>query len=179
MKDLKEDFDFFVNYNRENTTYRSSWHYKWLFFRYLITRSGLFVLGLRLGYGLHRMPRLRAFYFFFFNIFWRCDVSPRATIGPGLYFPHPFGIVIGGLSVIGGNCVIFNDVTFGKKYPGTNDGMPTIGKTLIIGAGARLLGAIKIEDDVVVGCNSVVTKSIPAQRTVVGVNKISLNVYSR
>ena len=176
---LEADFDFFVSYDKSPAPPAGSWRYRWVLFRYLITQSGLFLFGLRLGGALAFVPRLQACYFLFFNIFWGCDIRARATFGPGMYFPHPFGIVIGPLAVIDGNCVMFNDVTLGKKYPGTIDGMPRIGKDTLIGAGARLLGDITLGDDIVIGCNAVVTKSVPTGHTVVGINQISPGTYKR
>lgn len=176
---LKADFDFFISYHKAPAAEPGSWRYRWLFCRYLVTQPGLFILGLRLGGALARASRLQALYFLFFNIFWSCDIRADASFGPGMFFPHPFGIVVAPRTVIGGYCVMFNDVTFGKKYPGTLDDFPRIGKNVLIGPGARLLGGITLGDDIVVGCNSVVTKSVPTGHTVVAVNQISAGIYPR
>ena len=177
IRALKADFDFFVSYHGADVPTPGTWRYRWVFFRYLVTQAGLFILGLRCGGALARFPRLQALYFLFFNILWGCDIRAGASFGPGMYFPHPFGIVVAPRTIIGGNCVLFNDVTFGKKYPGTADGFPQIGKNILIGPGARLLGDITLGNDIVVGCNSLVTKSVPTGHTVVGVNQMSRGTY--
>jgi serine O-acetyltransferase len=94
------------------------------------------------------------------NWIYRTDLSRRAEYGPGLYFPHPMGIVIGEKVTIGGRCVIFNDVTIGKKYPGTADSMPTIGAETILCVGSRILGGINICGGCVVAANAVISKDV-------------------
>jgi serine O-acetyltransferase len=99
------------------------------------------------------------------------EIAMRCEIGPGLCFPHTFGIVIGARR-IGRNAVIYHDVTLGAKemdmlYDPTK--RPLIGDNVVIGSGARVLGGIQIGDNAVVGANAVVTKSVPPNAVVGGI----------
>jgi len=98
------------------------------------------------------------------------EIDPRAEIGPGLKIIHGMGIIIGIEAKIGANAYIYNDITIG--YKGVEDegtGQAVIGNNVRIGTGARLLGNIEIGDNVVIGANSVVTKSFPADTVVAGI----------
>jgi serine O-acetyltransferase len=99
------------------------------------------------------------------------EVAPRCEIGPGIFFPHPSGTVIGA-GRIGSNVTIFQGVTLGAKEldMGFDVGLrPDIGDNVVIGAGAKILGGIHIGDNVVVGANSVVVASVECGRTVAGI----------
>ena len=92
------------------------------------------------------------------------EIGMDSEIGPGLYFPHTSGTVLGAKR-IGKNAVIYHNVTLGAKVPDLhNDGnlRPEIMDDVFIGAGAKVLGPVVLEDGVVVGANSVVLCSIPA-----------------
>lgn len=109
------------------------------------------------------------------------DIHPGCKIGPGLRLGHHMNIVIGPDAVIGCNAYIFNGITLGKKYPGTADKMPVVGDNVLIGTGAKLLGAIKIGNDAVIGANSLVINSFPDGCCLVGspaVNKKMGAVYA-
>ena len=98
------------------------------------------------------------------------EIHPGAQIGDGLFIDHGMGIVIGETAVIGDDCTIYHNVTLGGR--GNAKGKkrhPTIGNNVLIGAGAKILGAVTIGDNVNIGANSVVIKDIPADSTVVGV----------
>lgn len=142
------------------------------FYRY---RNGYFVTLLRLAdcldfFRLGWIPR------FFLNFFYGCDISSGCKIGP-VYFPHPFGIVIGGKVRVKGPVVIFNDVTMGKSYPGKVQNMPSIGGRVIISCGSRLLGDIEIGSEVVIAANAVVTKSIADSKTYIARENIVEGTY--
>jgi serine O-acetyltransferase len=99
------------------------------------------------------------------------EVSPRCEIGPGIFFPHPSGTVIGAWR-IGNNVSIFQGVTLGAKEldMGFNRGLrPEVGNNVVLGSGAKILGGIRIGDNVTVGANSVVVDSVDAGSTVVGI----------
>ncbi|MES9827637.1 MAG: hypothetical protein ABW201_05185 [Candidatus Thiodiazotropha sp.] len=92
---------------------------------------------------------LRKPYSYFMRFFFNCEISIDSVIGGGLYLPHPLGIVIGGNSIIGLNCTIYQMVTLGrsdlsvKKYP-------VIGNNVTLCKGASVLG------DVVIGEGSII-----------------------
>lgn len=106
------------------------------------------------------------------------EIAMRCEIGKGLYFPHTMGTVIGALR-IGENAVIYHGVTLGAKevdigYSETS--RPIVGNNVIIGSGAKLLGGITIGDNVVIGANSVVTKSLPNNVVVGGIPATILRI---
>jgi serine O-acetyltransferase len=99
------------------------------------------------------------------------EVAPRCEIGPGLFLPHPTGTVIGARR-IGSNATIFQGVTLGARELDMGFAAnlrPEIGNNVVIGAGAKILGGIRIGDNVTVGANSVVVKSVESGHTVVGI----------
>lgn len=104
--------------------------------------------------------------YFFYKILTSIEISPRAKIGPGLFFPHPQCIVIGQAS-LGSNCTIYNGVTIGAKLP-FHDKYPTLGDNVYIGAGSTILGGIKIGNNVTIGAKTVVLKDVPDNCVVVG-----------
>ena len=92
--------------------------------------------------------------------FFRAVYIPgTAEIGPGLRMPHPQGIYIPPATRIGRDCSIYHEVTLGR---GPLPGVPEIGDEVMIYAGARVLGGVKIGHGAVVGANAVVTKDVPA-----------------
>lgn len=97
------------------------------------------------------------------------EIHPGATIGKRLMIDHGMGIVIGETAVIGDDCVIYHQVTLGGTGKEKLKRHPTIGNNVLIGAGAKLLGPIKIGDNVKIGAGSVVLKSVEKNSTVVGV----------
>lgn len=105
------------------------------------------------------------------QIIFGIEISPKCAIGPGIFFPHTSGTVIGA-SKIGSNVVIFQGVTLGAKEMdmGFDETLrPQIGNNVVLGAGAKVLGGICLGDNVRVGANSVLLRSVPANSTVAGV----------
>ena len=94
----------------------------------------------------------------------QCTLPLNLQIGGGLLLPHPQGIVINHDAVIGVNCLIFHQVTIGSN----GRGVPVIGGHVDIGAGARIIGPVRIGDHAKVGANAVVTRDVPAGAVVVG-----------
>jgi serine O-acetyltransferase len=88
------------------------------------------------------------------------SLSPRAIIGPGLYFSH-FGSIFIGASRIGENCTFAHQITIGVSGRGAKRGLPQIGDRVSVGPGAKILGKITIGDDVTVGANAVVNVDLP------------------
>jgi len=99
------------------------------------------------------------------------EVTPRCDIGPGIFFAHPVGCVIGAWK-IGSNATIFQGVGLGALHPdmGFNQELRCeIGNNVTLGAGCKILGPYCIGDNVTVGANSVVMQSVAANLTVFGV----------
>ncbi len=93
------------------------------------------------------------------------EIEPGADIGGGLYIPHPIGTTVFAKR-IGRNCSIISSVTIGMRNEWA---FPQIGDNVFIGAGARVLGDIRIGNDVVIGANAVVIHDVPDGATVVGI----------
>ncbi|MBE5958644.1 MAG: serine acetyltransferase [Lachnospiraceae bacterium] len=89
-------------------------------------------------------------------------------------FPHALkGIIISPNARIGKNAKIFQQVTIGiADFDGDKKDVPIIGNNVTIGAGAKILGAISVGDNVKIGANSVITKDVPDNCTIVGFNNI-------
>lgn len=92
-----------------------------------------------------------------------------AIIGRRLTIEHFGGIIVHGRARIGDDCILRQSVTLGNKSEDRPHDAPHLGNRVTIGAGAKLLGAIKVGDDVVIGANSVVTRDIPAGSVVAGI----------
>lgn len=93
------------------------------------------------------------------------DIPLNCQLGGGLLLPHPNGVVIHPDVQIGPNCLVFQQVTIGTREPG---GVPSIGGHVDMGAGARLLGAIRVGDHARIGANAVVVSDVPAHAVAVG-----------
>ena len=89
------------------------------------------------------------------------DIAPAAVIGPGLMIGHGVGLVIGYRVRIGSGALLLHQVTLGAPSGRRNDEMPTLGDNVFVGAGSRVIGKIKIGNDVFIGVNCVVTQDIP------------------
>lgn len=97
------------------------------------------------------------------------DIHPGARMGKNFFIDHATGVVIGETAEIGDNVSIYQGVTLGGVSTEKKKRHPTIGNNVVIGAGATILGPIKVGDNVRVGAGSVVVKSVPPNSTVVGV----------
>ncbi len=99
------------------------------------------------------------------------EITPKCEIGPGVFFAHPVGCVIGAWR-IGSNVTVFQGVGLGALHPdmGFNRELRCeIGDDVVLGAGCKVLGPYRIGNGAVVGANSVVMNSVEPQRTVFGV----------
>lgn len=98
-------------------------------------------------------------------------ISRSAKIGLGFVIRHVGAIVIGGKSQIGENCEIRQGVTLGGNLGKENHGttQPILGKNILVGAGAKILGPVKIGDNCIIGANAVVIRDIPENSVVGGV----------
>lgn len=136
----------------------------------LYYRIGHWIWGYR-GRFAWLVAGLRPFYIVLkrlVEIYTGASISPRAIIGPGLYINH-FGSIFIGAVVIGENCNLSQEVTIGVAGRGEKRGMPTIGDRVYMAAGTKIFGRIAIGDDVAIGANAVVTKSIPDCAVIAGV----------
>jgi serine O-acetyltransferase len=97
------------------------------------------------------------------------EIHPGATIGRAFFIDHGMGVVIGETAEIGDNVTLYQGVTLGGTGQEPGKRHPTLGSNVIVGAGAKILGAIVIGNHVRVGANSVVLKSVPDHATVVGI----------
>jgi serine O-acetyltransferase len=97
------------------------------------------------------------------------EIHPAARIGSGFFIDHGMGVVIGETSEIGDDVTLFQGVTLGGTGKERGKRHPTLGNHVVVGAGAKVLGAITIGDHVKIGANSVVLRSVPPHATVVGV----------
>ncbi|WP_286009868.1 serine O-acetyltransferase [Staphylococcus sp. Marseille-Q5304] len=97
------------------------------------------------------------------------EIHPGAKIGKRLFIDHGMGVVIGETCNIGDNVTVYQGVTLGGTGKEKGKRHPDIGDNVLIAAGAKILGNIKIDSNVNIGANSVVLKSVPNYSTVVGI----------
>ena len=97
------------------------------------------------------------------------EIHPGARVGRKLFIDHGSGIVIGETATIGNNCTIYHGVTLGGTGKDKIKRHPDIGNNVMIGCGAKILGAIKIGDNVKIGANAVVLENVEEGKTVVGI----------
>ncbi len=97
------------------------------------------------------------------------EIHPGAKVGDRVFFDHAMGVVVGETAEIGDGCTIYQGVTLGgtSLYKGTKR-HPTLGRNVVVGAGAQVLGGFTVGDGAKVGSNAVVTKPVPAGATAVG-----------
>ncbi len=97
------------------------------------------------------------------------DINPTVTMGKGIFIDHATGVVIGETVTIGDNVSILHSVTLGGTGKDQGDRHPKIGCGVLIGAGAKILGNVKIGDCTRIAAGSLVLKDIPSNVTVVGI----------
>lgn len=97
------------------------------------------------------------------------EIHPAARIGSCVFFDHAMGVVVGETAEIGDGCTIYQGVTLGgtSLYKGVKR-HPTLGRNVVVGAGAKVLGGFTVGDNAKIGSNAVVTKPVPAGATAVG-----------
>lgn len=106
------------------------------------------------------------------RLFTGIEIHPGAKIGRRLFIDHGMGIVIGETSTVGNDCTIYHNSTLGGTGKDKNKRHPDLGNNVMVGAGAKILGPIKIGNNVKIGANSTVLKNIPNNVTVVRCNEI-------
>lgn len=124
--------------------------------RHAESRTTFCVLMMKLAVVRHR----------FWSVVTGADIPLSCQIEGGLLLPHPNGVVIHPGARVGPNCLIFQQVTIGTLK---GEILPVIGGHVDIGAGAKILGNVRIGDHARIGSNAVVIKDIPAGKTAVGI----------
>jgi serine O-acetyltransferase len=97
------------------------------------------------------------------------EIHPGARIGRRFFIDHGMGVVIGETAEIGDDCTLYHGVTLGGTSWKKGKRHPTLGKGVVVGAGAKILGPIHIGDNAKIGSNAVVVKDVPAGATAVGI----------
>ena len=97
------------------------------------------------------------------------DLNPGMNLGRGFYIGHFGTIIVSPHAVIGDNCNISQGVTIGVAGKGESKGVPVIGDRVYIGPGAKVLGKIRVGNNVAIGANAVIIKDVPDNAVVVGV----------
>jgi serine O-acetyltransferase len=97
------------------------------------------------------------------------EIHPGATIGRRFFIDHGMGVVIGETAEIGDDCTLYHGVTLGGTSWEKGKRHPTLGRGVVIGAGAKVLGPIMVGDNARIGSNAVVVRDVAPQTTVVGV----------
>ena len=98
------------------------------------------------------------------------EIHPGAKVGERVFFDHAMGVVVGETAEIGDGCTIYQGVTLGgtSLYKGAKR-HPTLGKDVVVSAGAKVLGGFEVGDGAKIGSNAVVIKPVPAGATAVGI----------
>jgi serine O-acetyltransferase len=97
------------------------------------------------------------------------EIHPGAQIGQRFFIDHGMGVVIGETAEIGDDCTLYHGVTLGGTSWNKGKRHPTLGNSVVLGAGAKVLGPIKIGDRARVGSNAVVVKDVPPGATAIGI----------
>ena len=166
--------DFLADLDRYSVVLgRSKWS------AFFFAQGAQAALVYRIGHWLHTQQNLHnplikillVVHFIFFRfteMFTGISLEPKAEIGAGLYIGH-FGTIIVGSGVrLGENCNLSQGVTLGVDGRGENRGSPQIGDRVFIAPGAKVFGKITIGDDVAIGANAVVNRSLPDRAVAIG-----------
>jgi len=162
LKRLKYDID---NIIKNDPAARSA-------FEVLILYPSIHVI---IAYRIAHMLYMKKFYFLarfisqVSRFFTGIEIHPGAKIGKGLFIDHGMGVVIGETAEIGDNVTIYHGVTLGGTGKDKGKRHPTVGNDVIIGSGAKVLGAVVIGNGVKIGANAVVVEDVPAYSTAVGI----------
>ena len=97
------------------------------------------------------------------------EIHPGATIGKGLFIDHGMGVVIGETAEIGDNCTLYQGVTLGGTGKDQGKRHPTLGNSVLVGSGAKVLGPFKVGNNARIAAGAVVLTEVPENATAVGV----------
>ncbi|WP_461791084.1 serine O-acetyltransferase EpsC [Pseudothermotoga sp.] len=103
------------------------------------------------------------------RVLFSMDIHPAAEIEPGVVIDHGIGVVIGATATVKSGTVIYHGVTLGAKRICSGKRHPDVGRNVIIGAGAKILGPIRVGDNSVIGANAVVLNDVPENCLAVGI----------
>lgn len=138
----------------------------------VLTYPGLWAIAIhRFAHALHStgLPLIPRIISQLSRFFTGVDIHPGARIGKGLFIDHASGVVIGETAEVGEQVLMFHQVTLGNAdVVSSGKRHPNIGNHVVLGAGAKILGPITIDDYSVVGAGTVVTRSVPSHSVVVG-----------
>ena len=118
------------------------------------------------GLKIPLIPRLISYWSRFLT---GIEIHPAAQIGKGVFIDHGIGVVIGETAKVGDYVLLYQGVTLGGTGKEIGQRHPTLGRNVIVGAGAKILGNIKIANNVRVGANAVILRDVVANSTVVGI----------
>jgi serine O-acetyltransferase len=103
------------------------------------------------------------------RLFTGIEIHPAARIGRRVFIDHGMGVVIGETAEVGDDCTIYQGVTLGGTSLDRGKRHPTLGKGVVVGAGAKVLGPFTVGDGARIGSNSVLVKAVPAGATAMGI----------
>jgi serine O-acetyltransferase len=138
----------------------------------ILTYPGLHALwGYRVSHWLwtHHLKLLGRWYSTLTRFFTGIEIHPGAIIGEGFFIDHGMGVVIGETAEIGRNVTLYHGVTLGGVSLNKGKRHPTLEDNVVVGAGAKVLGAITVGAGSRIGANAVVNKPVPPDSVVVGV----------
>lgn len=116
-----------------------------------------------------KIPLLPYFIMAFSRFLTGIEIHPGAKIGKRIFIDHGIGVVIGETAIVGDDVVIYQGVTLGGTGKESGKRHPTLGNSVVVGAGAKILGSFTIGNNVNIGANSVILKDVPDNSTVVGI----------
>lgn len=164
---------------KDNMSLWEQWKEDWIAHRRDSTRPGFRALAFyRFGrWRLGLRPRIvRAPFSVLYRMLYRharncygIELPCGARVGRRVIIEHQNGIIIHGRAVIGDDCVIRQGVTLGNRTTERPDDAPTLGRGVNVGAGAKILGDVRVGDGAVIGANAVVLEDVPAGALAVGV----------
>lgn len=97
------------------------------------------------------------------------EIHPGAQIGKGVFIDHGSGVVIGETAVVGDGCTLYQGCTLGGTGKHVGKRHPTLGKNVMVGAGAKVLGPFTVGDNAKIAANAVVLDAVPENSTAVGI----------
>lgn len=157
----KDSFYVYLRYLAFNSSFKFCFWFRWA--TYFQNKRILFPIYC-FCWMMHRHYRFKYGY----------DIPIGTKIGGGIYLMHFGSVVVNGSAVIGENSTIYNGVTIGMARL-TGNNVPSIGSNCVMSTGAKVLGNIKIGDNVMIGANAVVTKDVEPESVVVGIPATVIN----
>lgn len=162
LKAVKKDLE---EYLAKDPTARSKFHV------YIIS-TGFHALFLyRLSHMLWNLGLfwLAEMVYYLNRVLFSVDIHPAALLESGIVIDHGIGVVIGSTATVGSGTLIYHGVTLGNRRITEGKRHPDIGRNVIIGAGAKILGPIIVGDNAKIGANSVVLEHVPENQTYAGI----------